>query len=71
LIPVPEKYSEMAVKAAKTVDLDISGVDILVEDATDKLYVIEANAAPSWKLIAKDCGVNVEKEILKFLASLI
>lgn len=61
---------EMAVKAAKTVSLDICGVDILHDDISDKSYVIEANAAPSWKLIAKDCGIEVEKEILKYLLKL-
>jgi len=67
---VPEKYSELAIKSALSVDLDIAGVDILEEDETKKLYVIEVNAAPSWKLVAKDCKVNVEKEILNFLGSL-
>jgi len=70
LIPVPIKYSDLAVKSVNAVDLDISGVDILEEDRSEKLYVIEANAAPSWKLIAKDCEVDVEEEILKYLASL-
>ena len=39
-----------------------------IRDATGNLFVIEVNAAPSWKLIEKDCGVNVEEELLKFLA---
>jgi glutathione synthase/RimK-type ligase-like ATP-grasp enzyme len=67
LIPIPDKYSEIALKATQAADLDISGVDILEEDETGKLYVIEANAAPSWKLIARDCEVNVESEILEYL----
>lgn len=70
LNPVPNMYAKIAVKAAKSVNLDISGVDILEEDGTGRLYVIEANAAPSWKLIKKDTGINIEEEILKFLASL-
>ena len=71
LIPVPEKYSKLGVNSANAVDLDIAGVDILEEDGTKNLYVIEANAAPSWNLIKKDCGVDVEKEILEYLASLV
>ncbi|KKQ77261.1 hypothetical protein A2715_00040 [Candidatus Woesebacteria bacterium RIFCSPHIGHO2_01_FULL_39_32] len=70
LIPVPEKYSELALNCANAVNLDIAGVDILEENDSGKLFVIEANAAPSWNLIKKDCGVEVEKEILNFLASL-
>jgi len=58
---------EMSVKAAKVVGLDICGVDILHDDKTGKSYLIEANAAPSWKLIAKDCQINVENVILQYL----
>jgi RimK family alpha-L-glutamate ligase len=70
ICPVPKIFSELAVKAAKAVDLDISGIDILEEDIIGKLYVIEANAAPSWNLIKKDTGINVEEEILKFLVNM-
>ena len=69
IFPVPEKYSELAIRAAKATGLDISGVDILEDDKTRSLYVIEANAAPSWNLIKKDCQIDVEEEILKFLSS--
>ena len=61
---------EMAVKAAKAVSLDICGIDILHHDETGRSYLIEANAAPSWNLITKDCEVNVEREILKYLLKL-
>jgi len=70
LVPVPQNYSDLALRAAKAVELDIAGVDILVEDETQKLWVIEANAGPSWNLIKKDCGVEVEEKILEFLAVL-
>jgi RimK family alpha-L-glutamate ligase len=58
---------DLALRSAKTVSLEICGVDIIHNDDTGASYIIEANAAPSWKLIAKDCGVEVEKEILKYL----
>jgi len=69
LIPVPNKYAKIAVEAAKATYLDIAGVDILEEDKTSNLYIIEANAAPSWNLIKKYAEINVESEILNFLAS--
>ena len=43
-------------------------VDILHEDTTNKAYVLEVNSAPRWEAIAKDTDVNVEREILRFLA---
>jgi len=67
---VPENLAEFAAPAAAAVKLDIAGVDILVEDKTDVPLVIEANAAPSWKLVARDANINVESVILDYLDSL-
>lgn len=68
--PIPNEYVNLSIKATNAVDLDISGVDILHEDDSSRIFVIEVNAAPAWKLIEKDCGIDVETEILKFLSSL-
>ncbi len=59
---------ELALSAVKATGIDIAGVDILVDEKTGKDFVIEVNAAPSWKLIKKYCKVNVEYEILKFVS---
>jgi ribosomal protein S6--L-glutamate ligase len=66
-IEVIDKLKELALLSAKAVSLDIAGIDILKEDKTGKLYVIEANAAPSWRALARDTGINIEREILKYL----
>lgn len=68
LMPVPGDVASLATSAAKAVDLDICGIDILVNSKTNEKYVIEANAAPAWKLINKYCGVVVEDEIIKYLS---
>jgi glutathione synthase/RimK-type ligase-like ATP-grasp enzyme len=67
LNPIPQDIVDLALKSARAVDLDICGVDILVNTETGEKYVIEANAAPSWKLINKYCGVVVEDEIIKYI----
>lgn len=67
LSPVPEDIEKLAVDSAKTVGLNISGIDILVNSQTNEMFVIEANAAPAWKLINKYCNVSVEDEIIKYL----
>jgi len=66
LNPIPKEVEKLALFATNAAGLNICGVDIL-EDAGGKLWVIEANAAPSWKLINKYCGVIVENEIIKYL----
>lgn len=66
-VKVPLKYALLAEKAAKALGIDVAGVDLLQEDSTGKLYVLEVNSAPRWASIKKDTGLNVEAEILKFL----
>ena len=69
LIPVPDADAQLALSAARALDVDIAGVDIIHDDATGETYVLEVNSAPRWDSVAKDTGVNVEGEILKFLDS--
>lgn len=64
---VPRELAEISVKAAKACGLEIAGVDILVSQEKERLYIIEANAAPAWKLIKKHTEVDVEEEILKYM----
>lgn len=65
-----KKINDLALRAVDAVGLDIAGVDILVDEVRKKPFIIEVNAAPSWKLIKKYCRVNVEYEILKFIAKI-
>lgn len=67
LIPIPQVFADMAVKAANALSIDIAGVDIVRDDKTGEAYVLEVNSAPRWASIEADTGVNVEKEILNFL----
>jgi ribosomal protein S6--L-glutamate ligase len=67
---VPRELEDISVKAAKACGLEVAGVDILVGREKEKMYVIEANAAPAWRLIKKYTKVDVEGEILKYLKGL-
>ncbi len=68
VVEADSQMTELALAAANAVDLDISGVDILKIDNSGELVVIEANAAPSWNLVKKYTDINVEREILLWLA---
>lgn len=70
LSPVPKEDAELAVKASKAVGIEIGGVDVLTEDKTGKKYILEVNSAPRWAALKKDTGIDVEKEIVKYLANL-
>lgn len=67
LDPIPNEVKELALNSAKAVGLNICGVDIIINSVTNEMYIIEANAAPAWKLINKYCGVSVEDEIVKYI----
>lgn len=66
-INVPKNLAKISEKACKALSIDIAGVDILEDDQTKKLYILEVNSAPRWNSIKNDTGLNVEREILKFL----
>ena len=59
-----KKMKEMALKAAKILDLDYAGVDIM-KDEKGKLYIVEVNCNPQLK-IEEITGVNVARAIVKY-----
>lgn len=61
----PEAF-ELAIKAAKVLKLDYTGVDIVV-DLDGRYYVIEANASPLWRGLWMATGVNAAEHIIKYL----
>jgi RimK family alpha-L-glutamate ligase len=70
LNPIPEDEAKVAIEAASALQIDIGGVDVLRVDKTGELFVLEVNSAPRWESVKKDTGLNVEREIIKFLADL-
>jgi len=57
----------LALRAAEVVGCDIAGVDLL-PGPNGELFVIEVNAVPGWKALAPTCGIDVAKEIVRFVA---
>ena len=67
LFIIPKEEKEMALQATSALGVDIAGVDLIRDDKTGKLFVLEVNSAPRWESIRKDCHLNIEEEIIKFL----
>lgn len=65
--PIPPEEQTLALKATSTLGIDIGGVDIIKEDKTGKLFLLEVNSAPRWASIQQDCQLNIEKTILEYL----
>ncbi len=70
LDPIPEDEAKVAIEAASALQIDIGGVDVLRVDKTGELFVLEVNSAPRWEAVRQDTGLNIEREIIKFLAKL-
>jgi ribosomal protein S6--L-glutamate ligase len=56
----------LALRAAEAVGCPIAGVDLLPGPGSE-MFVIEVNAVPGWKALAPTCGVDVAKEVVRFL----
>ena len=56
----------LALSAAEAVGCPVAGVDLLPGPGGE-LFVIEVNAVPGWKALAPTCGIDVAKEVVRFL----
>jgi RimK family alpha-L-glutamate ligase len=56
----------LALRAAEAVGCPVAGVDLL-PGPDGELFVIEVNAVPGWKALGPTCGVDVAKEVVRFL----
>lgn len=60
-----QELKTIALKAAKTLDYDIAGVDVIYRK--DKPAVLEVNSSPGLKGFSKTTGINVAGEIVIYL----
>lgn len=56
---------EIAEKAAKIVNNEICGLDIIEKNG--KFYIIEANRAPQFRAFSEKTGINVAEKILNYV----
>jgi RimK family alpha-L-glutamate ligase len=60
-------YDELSIKVAETVNLKITGIDILpTEDGTP--YVLEANCFPGYTGLIEATGIQVHEKIVDYLS---
>jgi RimK family alpha-L-glutamate ligase len=66
-VSLSDREMSLALQAAEAVGCPVAGVDLL-PGPDGELFVIEVNAVPGWKALAPTCGVDVAKEVVRFLA---
>jgi hypothetical protein len=47
-VELPKNVTDIAKKAAKVMEFDVSGVDLIKEKGTDNWYILEVNSAPQF-----------------------
>lgn len=61
------EIKDLAIKATQACELDIAGVDILVEKNTENLWVLEANRTPGIEGITQAIGQHVSDKVVDFM----
>jgi len=69
VIKPDRQCAQMALHAAKVCRARIAGVDIMI-DTEGRPFVLEVNAVPGWKHLAKTTGVDVAEQVLCFVSRL-
>lgn len=64
---VPEDVVKMANRAAKAVEVEVAGIDLIRDNRTGKVYVVEVNEAPEFKIFEKRTGKNAVEAVLEYL----
>ena len=67
-VTLSREQEALALKAAEAVGCPVAGVDLLPGPGGE-LYVIEVNAVPGWRALAAASGVDVAREVVRYLTS--
>ncbi|OJU23080.1 MAG: RimK family alpha-L-glutamate ligase [Sphingomonas sp. 66-10] len=63
----PHDMAELAIRAAETLDLDVTGIDILFDE--DGYRICEANSAPGFQGLERATGLDVPGAILQWIVA--
>ena len=64
---VPPEVAIEAEKAAKALEVEIAGTDLVRDKRDGKIYIVEVNEAPQFKIFEKRTNVNAAKKILEYV----
>ena len=65
---VPSEVVEVAEAAARAVEVEVAGIDLVRDSRDGKVYVVEVNEAPEFRVMEKRTGKNIVKMIVEYLA---
>lgn len=66
-VDLPADVIAEAEKAARAVEVEVSGIDLVRDDITGKVFVLEVNEAPQFKVFEKRTKINAARAIMSYL----
>jgi glutathione synthase/RimK-type ligase-like ATP-grasp enzyme len=64
---VPDDVAAEAEKACRALGVEVAGVDLVKDSKTGKVYIVEVNEAPQYKVFEKRTGKNAVKAVVEYL----
>lgn len=69
LAEIPENVVKVAEAAAKVLEIEVAGTDLVICKKTGEVYIIEVNEAPQFKVFEKRTKINAPRKILEYCIS--
>lgn len=69
LVEVPSVVAETAEAAARVLQVEVAGTDLVISKKTGEVYIIEVNEAPQFKVFEKRTKINAPRKILEYCIS--
>ncbi len=66
MVELPSDVVETAEKAARVLGVEVAGTDLVRDTKTGKVYIIEVNEAPQFKVFEKRTKTNAARLILEY-----
>lgn len=63
---VPEAVVRTAEAAARALEVEVAGTDLVISKKTGEVYIIEVNEAPQFKVFEKRTKINAPRKILEY-----
>ena len=66
-MPARPDAERLALAAARAIGAEMAGVDLIADLDLGRLVVLEVNAVPGWRALARVTGIDVAAAILNAL----
>lgn len=66
LVEIPDAVVKTAEDAARALQVEVAGTDLVISKKTGEVYIVEVNEAPQFKVFEKRTKINAPRKILEY-----